>query len=113
MEESILKTVKQHLPIFDGDTSFDKELIDDINMSLNVLTQIGVGPREGFQITGYDELWYDFLDEDPRYNMVKTYIFRKAQMTFDPPQSGILIQEYNKQLDELEWRLNATAEYTD
>lgn len=113
MEESILKTIKKHLGIYDEDISFDDEVINCINMSLNVLTQIGVGPKEGFQITGYDELWDDFLDGDPRYNMVKTYVFRKAQMTFDPPQSGILIQEYNKQLDELEWRLNATAEYTD
>lgn len=113
MEESILKTTKEHLGIYKGDTSFDAQIIDDINMALNVLTQIGVGPESGFQIYDYEDLWEDFLGDDPRYNMVKTYIFRKTQMLFDPPSSGILVQEYNKQLDEMEWRLNALAEYTD
>lgn len=113
MIESILKTVKEHLGVYADDTSFDNQIIDDINMALNILTQIGVGPASGFQIHDYEDLWEDFLGDDQRYNMVKTYVFRKTQMMFDPPSSGILVQEYNKQIDEMEWRLNALAEYTD
>lgn len=111
MEESILKTIKQHLGVYDEDTSFDQQIIDDINLTLNVLGQIGVRPEEGFQITGYDETWSSFLSDNGMLNLVKPYVFRKTQMLFDPPQSGILVNEYNKQLDEMEWRINAAVEY--
>lgn len=113
MEESILKTIKKHLGVYEEDTAFDDEIINDINMAFNVLLQLGVGPEEGYQITGYDDIWEDFLEDDVRLNMVKTYIFRKVQMLFDPPQSGILMEAYKSQIDEMEWRLNTVAEYMD
>lgn len=106
----ILKTIKRHLGIHEEDPSFDLEIINDINMSLNVLTQLGVGPKNGFQVTGDSETWYDFLGDDVRLNMVIPYIFRKTQMLFDPPTSGIMMDSVKSQIDEMETRLLITVE---
>ena len=46
--DSILTSVKKLLGITEECTDFDADLIMHINSVLMILTQIGVGPSEGF-----------------------------------------------------------------
>jgi hypothetical protein len=73
------------------------------------LNQLGVGPVDGFKITGDSELWNDFVTEE-EFEAVKTYIYLKVKMIFDPPQSGAVMEAYKEQISGYEWRLNVKAE---
>jgi hypothetical protein len=81
-----------------------------INSALMVLTQLGVGPIEGFAIENESSVWSDFLPATPRLEAVKSYIYLKVKLLFDPPSSSAVIESINKSITELEWRLNITAE---
>lgn len=107
--DSILDSVKKQLA---SDDYFDPDLILVINTAFSILTQIGVGPSEGFSIEDDSETWSDYTKDEKVYNMVKTYITLKAKLYFDiSTASSVLIDTWNKQCEELEWRLNAEADY--
>ena len=103
---SILDSIKKLLGMSPDYTPFDPDLIILINMALNTLTQIGVGPSSGFKIVTNGETWNDFIGNDPRLESVKTYVFLKVKIVFDPPQSSVVLNCYKEQIQELEWRLN-------
>lgn len=102
---SILKTVKEGNEIEVTDTSFDQNLIVHINSTMAMLTQIGVG-RPGFKITGDSETWEDYITDIVQLEMAKEYITKKVRSIFNPPRSSFLLDNLNKQLAELEYRLN-------
>lgn len=102
--DSILTSIKKLLGISSDYTHFDDDLIIQINSAFSALTQLGVGPIEGFEITDATSTWSEFID-DPRLNFAKTYVQIKVKLAFDPPTSAALIESYNRQLDELTWRL--------
>ena len=108
---SILNSVKKKVGL-DPETSteFDADLVDAINSYLNVLTQIGVGPSDGFVIHGSEETWEDFLGTDKRLNMARSYIFVRAKLIFDPPQSSFVLSALQEEEKELVWRLNVAVE---
>ena len=111
MEESILKSIKGLLGPDSAYDVFDPDIIIFINGAISTLTQIGIGPEEGFRITGDEETWNDFLggfDED--LESVKTYIYLKVKMVFDPPANSFVMTAYEKQCDELIWRLNVAVD---
>jgi len=108
--ESILTTTKKLLGIEEEDTSFDKDLIIFINSVLFNLNQLAIGPAEGFAIADKADTWADFIGTRKDLEAVKSYTYLKARLTFDPPQSGFLVDAINKQITELEWRLNVQAE---
>ncbi len=110
MNESILESIKHMLGPGSLDDHFNKDLIIFINGVFSTLTQIGVGPKAGFSISGADELWKDFIGDDPRLEMVKTYMYTKVRLRFDPPQSSSVIQLMQQDASELEWRLNVAVE---
>ena len=107
LTDSILKTIKHMLGIEDDDTHFDTDIIHAINSAFFVLNQLGIGPEEPYEINGDNETWTSFDPENSKFNAVKEFIYLKTRMVFDPPQSGTVINEFNKQLDELTWRLTA------
>lgn len=111
MEESILLSVKALLgPDADYDV-FDQDIVIFINSAIATLTQLGIGPSEGFEITGEEETWEDFLGDDMRrINSVKTYIFMKVRLAFDPPASSYVLSAYEDSCKEFEWRLNVAAD---
>jgi hypothetical protein len=112
MEQSILISTKKILGI-DGDyTVFDLDIITHINTAFSTLTQLGVGPEDGFMIEDSEAAWGDFIEDDSEYNAVKSYIFLKTRQLFDPPQTSYLITAMEKQIQELEWRLNTHREET-
>lgn len=109
--DSILLTIKKMLGVdrdFDG---FDTDIIIGINSALMNLNQIGVGPAEAFSITNQDAVWSDFLDSTTNLEGAKVYIYLKTRLSFDPPANSFLVEAINKQISELEWRLNTQVEF--
>ena len=109
--ESILTSIKDQLGIEVDDDNFDTELIMHINSVLMALTQMGVGPSEGFEIEDETSKWQDFIPNMKKFSAVKTYIFMRVKLIFDSStMSSALIECYNRQIEEFEWRLNHAAE---
>ena len=105
MDEKILTSIKKLLGIYEENTDFDTDIIIHINSVITILNQLGIGSDEGFEINK-DTTWNDYLNDDSKLNSVKSYIYLKVKLIFDPPMSSA-IKEANKQMiDELEWRLN-------
>ena len=110
--DSILLTVKKGIGIDPSYEAFDLDIIMHINSVLFILTQEGIGPKEGFNITGQDETWEDFLGEsNTKLSAVQSYVTLKTRLLFDPPQSGTLNEQITKLISELEWRLYSTNPY--
>lgn len=110
--ESILTSIKKLLGIAEEYEHFDPDVIMHINTALMTLTQLGVGPPEGFVIEDDTAEWTDFLSEDELSKMqaVKTYIYLSVRLVFDPPTVSSVIEAINRRIAELEWRLNVSAE---
>ena len=113
MEQSILNSTKKILGIAEDYTVFDLDIITHINTAFSTLTQLGVGPAQGFMIEDATEVWTDFIADDLQYNSVKSYVFLKVRQLFDPPQTSYLISAVEKQIAEFEWRLNVHREETE
>lgn len=107
---SILDSVKKDLGIMPDYTNFDPDIIMDINTALSILTQLGVGPASGFSISDNTAEWDDFVPDDPRLEMIKSYVSKKTKQLFDPPNTGPLSDAFNKVLDELVWRINVAVD---
>jgi hypothetical protein len=113
METSILTGTKKILGLAEDYTAFDHDVITHINTAFSTLTQLGVGPAEGFMIEDDTAVWTDFIiDDDLQYNSVKTYVYLRVRMLFDPPGTSFVITALNEQIKELEWRLNIHREET-
>ena len=112
MEQSILTSTKKILGIAEDYTVFDLDIITHINTAFSTLTQLGVGPPEGFMIDDSSAVWTDFIVDDLQYNSVKSYVFLKVRQLFDPPSTSYLISAVDKQIQEFEWRLNTHREET-
>lgn len=110
MDESILNTIKAMLGPDSAYEAFDTEIIIHINSTLSTLAQLGVGPRKGFRITGANETWQDFIGEDVDLESVKTYIYCKVKMLFDPPSNSFVMKALEETCKELEWRLNVAVD---
>lgn len=109
--ESILTSIKKMLGIEESYTHFDSDLVMHINSVFSILTQMGVGPSDGFSIEDEDKEWNDFLHGDPaKLSLVKSYIFLKVRLLFDPPQNSFAVESINRQISEFEWRLNVEAD---
>lgn len=111
MTESILTSVKKLLGIDENYTHFDPDLIMHINSVFSILTQMGIGPTNGFSITGSDEKWGNFITENPnKFSLVKSYMHLKVKLLFDPPLGSAVIESINRQISEFEWRLFIAAD---
>lgn len=102
--ESILDSIKKLLGIQPEYRAFDEDLIIHINTVFIILNQLNIGPEEGFMLVDGSESWDDFI-KGINETMVKTYIYLKVRLMFDPPTSGVLIDSMNSMISELEWRL--------
>ncbi len=114
MEQSILNSTKKILGVAEDYTVFDLDIITHINSAFSTLTQLGIGPPEGFAIEDASDEWGEFIDidTDPQFNSIKSYVFLRVRMLFDPPQTSYLIAAAERQIEELEWRLNVHREET-
>ena len=110
--DSILTSIKKLLGIAEDYDHFDQDLIIHINSVLSVLTQLGVGPSEGFSIEDENATWNDFIPEDKRLSSIRSYVYMKVKLLFDPPLSSSVMESMNRMISEFEWRLNVAAEPT-
>lgn len=108
--ESILTSIKRHVNIVEECEDFDAVLIEHINSVFMILTQLGVGPAEGFIIEDDSATWEDFFGNTIPFQAVKSYIFMKVKLMFDPPTNSAVTESYNRLINEFEWRLNVAAE---
>ena len=104
--KSILTSIKKQLGITEEYEHFDQDIIMHINSVFSILTQVGVGPLDGFSINDKTSKWSDFIKDDKKLSMVKTYIYLKVKLLFDPPMSSSVMESYNTTCSELEWRMN-------
>ena len=103
--ESILTSIKKMLGIAEDYEHFDLDIIIHINSALVTLTQIGVGPSEGFSIRDKSAIWKDFI-ENTKLEFIKTYVYLKVKSIFDPPPSAAAIESMKRTINELEWRIS-------
>lgn len=108
--DSILLTINKMLGLDPEYTVFDPEIIVYINTAINVLEQLGIG-HDGFVVTGATETWDDFLIDMSKLEGVKTYIYIRVRLLFDPPANATLSKTLEDTARELEWRLNVKAEH--
>jgi len=107
---SILNDIKKLLGIAPDYTNFDTDIIININSVFMILNQLGVGPKEGFKITGADETWDSYIADEDDLEAVKTYIWLKVKIVFDPPLNSTVMEAHKQMISEYEWRLNIQSE---
>lgn len=110
MTQSILQSTKKVLGIPEEMTQFDVDIIMHINGVFSTLRQLGVGPALSFTISDGGADWEDFLEGKPHLEFVKSYMYMRVRLLFDPPQTGHHMEAYKTQITELEWRLKEAAE---
>jgi len=108
--DSILQSIKKLIGPSTLYDHFDADLIIHINTVFTILNQLGVGPSAGFVISGDTETWDQFLPAGEQLEMVKSYMFLRVKMLFDPPLSSGTCEVYNRQITEFEWRLNVAVD---
>lgn len=107
---SILDSTKKNLDIAAEYKAFDLNIITHINTVLSDLEQIGVGPVGGFYIEDDVAVWGDLLGTDVRLNSVKSYVFLRVKLLFDPPPTSFAITSLEKQAEKMEWRLQVATD---
>ena len=105
MSDSILLSTKKTLGLAEDYTAFDQDIIMHINSVFSVLHQLGIGPLEGFEIIDDTDTWEDFAS-DVRLNSIRSYVYLRVRLLFDPPTTSFLLNALQEQIKELEWRLN-------
>ena len=110
MNDSILTSIKKLLGITEAYEHFDQDIIIHINSVFMILNQLGVGPSNGFSITDKTAVWSDFISEGANLESVKSYIYLKVRLLFDPPTTSAVMESMNRMISELEFRLNISAE---
>lgn len=108
--ESILTSIKKLLGITEDYEHFDRDIIIHINSVFSILTQIGVGSETGFFIIDKTATWSDFISDNAKIEMVKTYVYLKVKLLFDPPLNSSVTNSMEKTISELEWRLNVETD---
>ena len=108
--DGILFSIKKMLGIDAEYDVFDSDIIMHINSVFFVLNQLGVGPENGFRISGSAEKWDDYFLENQDIESVKSYVYLKVKLLFDPPLNSAVIEAINRQIAEIEWRLNVQVE---
>lgn len=108
--DSILDSIKKLLGPCEAYDHFDADLIFHINVALNVARQLGIGPENGFKISGSAETWSDFWEGCHEVPMFKEYVYAKVRIAFDPPSSSFVMDALKEMVNEFEWRSNVDVE---
>lgn len=110
MQDSILMTIRK---LVCGDPyadHFDTDLLVHINACFSILNQLGVGPENGFVVTDETQSWSSYIADNYILNMVKTYVTLKVKKIFDPPLTSSVLEAMDKEISQLEWRLNVAVD---
>lgn len=109
---SILGSVKKGLGVADDYTVYDLDLIMYINTAFMTLQQLGVGPENGYVISGPENVWAEFMQDEQLWGGLRTYLVLKTRLLFDPPSLSFVLSAIQKQTEELEWRLRSQVKDT-
>lgn len=104
--DSILATTKKALGIQDDYTEFDVDITNHINSVFSTLTQLGIGPDDGYEISTSTSVWNDFITDKKWLNVVRSYMYLRVRLLFDPPATSFALDSLNAQRLEAEWRLS-------
>ena len=110
MQDSILMTIRK---LVCGDPyadHFNTDLLVHINACFSILNQLGVGPENGFVVTDETQSWSSYIADNYILNMVKTYVTLKVKKVFDPPLTSSVLEAMDKEISQLEWRLNVAVD---
>lgn len=107
---SVLKTVKSALGVGTDYAPFDAELIVHINSVFSTLHQLGVGPKTPYMIFDDNNKWSEFIQDNDAIHSVKTYVYARVRLIFDPPTTSFAINAFENLCKELEWRLRVQGE---
>jgi len=114
MENSILISTKKMLYLAEEDTAFDHDVVVHINSVFADLHQLGIGPADGYAIDDAGtETWDDYITLGVLpmpLQSVRSYVFLRVKLLFDPPTTGYLVEATNEQIQKAEWRLNVARE---
>lgn len=110
INESILDSIKKLLGITADNTDFDEMIIMHINTAFTNLLQLGIGPMTGYKISSKDNKWSEFLSAYDQLESVKTYVYLKTKVVFDPPLNSSVLESFNANIKELEFRLDVMGE---
>lgn len=110
MQDSILMTIRKLVCGNPYADHFDTDLLVHINACFSILNQLGVGPENGFVVTDETQSWSSYSDNERILNMVKTYVTLKVKKIFDPPLTSSVLEAMDKEIKELEWRLNVAVD---
>lgn len=108
--DSILTSIKKLLGPEENQTQFDPDIIMHINTVFADLNQLGAGPEDGFAITDKTEKWTDFISDPKKFQNIKTYMYLRVKLVFDPPESSAVIASMEREINKLEWRINAAVD---
>ena len=108
--DSILISIKKLHGISANDTSFDPDMIIHINSALMALSQLGVGPSRGYYIQDESSLWSDYISDDIIAEAVKSFVYVKVRLVFDPPSSPTVKEALKNAVDEYTWRITQWAD---
>lgn len=109
-DQSILLSVKHALGLTEEYDYFDPDIIMHINSVLMILNQIGIGPAEGFVVSNENQVWTDITDDISKLSAIKSYVYLRVRLLFDPPSSSFVLSSMENQSKELEWRLNVMVD---
>lgn len=111
MDTTIVGSIKKMLGLAPTYSPFDDELMMHIGSAIGEVTQLGIGPVNGFNLQTAEQTWADFLSDDPSLNnMVPQLVYMKVRLVFDTPESGFAITALKEQIEKLEWRVNVYRE---
>lgn len=110
MDESILNSLKNMLGILPEDMDFDNELISHTNAFISNLTDIKIGPEEGFAIEDANAIWSDFVSNVSDMSAAREYLYSSIRLVFDPPSNSFVVTSLEKAKDEAYWRLYMRAD---
>lgn len=110
MQDSILMTIRKLVCGNPYADHFDTDLLVHINACFSILNQLGVGPESGFVVTDETQSWSSYVADNYILNMVKTYVTLKVKKVFDPPLTSSVLEAMDKEISQLEWRLNVAVD---
>ena len=112
MDESIFNSIKKMLGLPGDYYAFDTDVLIHINSVFAVLHQVSELLPADFRITGPQEKWRDYIGNAAVAEFVKTFVYLRVRMLFDPP-AGSVMDALKEQIRELEWRLSIAGNLGD
>lgn len=104
MNSSILEDVKKLLGLHPEIKDFDTDIKIGINSAFMTLAQLGV-VDDNYAIQDAGDIWADVKNTGKNAEVIKSYVYLKVRLFFDPPGNSFLVEAIKNQIGEMEWRM--------